>query len=277
MSDTVQHRFDTPSPVELFVQNGRGRVEVSAADTAETTVLITGERAAEFTVEQDGDHVSVTAPRRDGGFFGREPRAEVVITVPDGSELTAKLGSSDLAGRGRLGGTWVNTGSGDVSFDTVDGTAEVQSGSGDVRVEELTTDARVKTGSGDVVVGRAHGPLVVTSGSGDVRIGHAAGPLAVKTGSGDVVVGESADDLTFSTGSGDLHVDRARRGRVTVKGASGDVVLGIPDGTPVWTDVSTVTGRITSDLRSAGEPAEGQDHVELRARTASGDITLQQR
>lgn len=277
MSDTAHHVFDTPSAVELFVQHARGRVDVTATDTAETTVVIRGERAREFVVEQDGDHVSVTSPRRDGGFFGRDPRAEVVVTVPAGSELTAKLASADLVGRGPLAGAWVNTGSGDIHLETVDGTTEVQSGSGDVRLDALADEARVKSGSGDVTVGRAAGALVVTSGSGDVRVGRAERPLAVKTGSGDVVVGDSTADLTFSTGSGDLLVDRAHRGRVTITGASGDVVLGIPAGTPVWTDVFTASGRITSDLPSTGEPAEGQDHVSLRARTASGDISLLQR
>ena len=60
------------------------------------------------------------------------------------------------------------------------------------------------------------------------------------------------------------------------KGASGDVRVGIPSGLPVWTDLSTVSGSIRSSLEGAGQPAEGQDHVELRAKTVSGDIVLTQ-
>ena len=51
------------------------------------------------------------------------------------------------------------------------------------------------------------------------------------------------------------------------KNASGDVRVGIPAGVPVWTDVSSVTGQVHSDLQGAGEPAEGQDYIELRAKT----------
>ena len=44
--------------------------------------------------------------------------------------------------------------------------------------------------------------------------------------------------------------------------------------TPVWTDISSLTGRIHSTLSGAGQPAEGQDHVEVRAVTVSGDVEL---
>ena len=79
----------------------------------------------------------------------------------------------------------------------------------------------------------------------------------------------------MSTGSGDLVIGTANRGRVTAKGASGDVHVGVPAGVPVWTDVSTVSGRIRSEPRPApASPRTGADYVELRAKTVSGDIVL---
>lgn len=269
--------FDTPSPIVLYVENGRGRVDVTATDTTESTVRITGERAEEFVVELDGHELNIIAPRRAGGIFGSDPRADIQVVVPAHSTVVAKIGSSDLATHGPLGHASVRSGSGDVSVELVEGEADLQTGSGELRVVELRGETRLKTGSGDVAVELAAAPLVVATGSGDVQVHRAGGPLAVKTGSGDAVVGETADDLSWSTGSGDLRVDVARRGRVTVKGASGDVCLGVPHGTPVWTDITTASGRISSELAPTGEPAEGQDFLEVRARTASGDITLQQR
>ena len=38
--------------------------------------------------------------------------------------------------------------------------------------------------------------------------------------------------------------------------------------------MSTVSGRIRSDLTGAGEPEDGADYVELRAKTVSGDVVL---
>lgn len=273
----MERSFETPTPIELYVESTSGLITVTAADVTRTDVTVTGRHADEFVIEQRSDQIQVVAPKPGMGFLaGGGHRCEITVVMPAHSALTVKTGSADTAVDGPLTGLWVSTGSGDLSAELVDGATEVQSGSGDVRLVELRGSGRIKSGSGDVSVTRC-GDLTVSTGSGDVRIESVDGQLAVKTGSGDVQVGESADDLRLSTGSGDLTVDVARKGRFVVKGASGDVRIGVPAGTPVWTDITTVSGRVTSDLTPVGAPAEGQDHLEIRATTASGDITLQQR
>ncbi len=281
MSNHLDLTFDTPEPIALHVENGRGLVDVTATDTTETTVRITGERAEEFDVRDLADgvgtrRIAIIAPQRSGGFFGKDARAEIVVEVPVGSGLSTKVGSSDVVTHGRFSDTRVDSGSGDVSLDVVDGDTTVQSGSGDLVAEHLAGDARIKSGSGDIRVVRVDSDLVITTGSGDVRVEDSAGELAVKTGSGDVQVGRVAGDVVFTTGSGDLVIGRAASGRITAKTASGDVSIGVPGGTPVWTDVRTASGRLSSSLPSTGEPAEGQPFLEVRATTASGDVTLHQ-
>ncbi len=281
MSNHLDRTFDTPEPVELYVENGRGLVEVTATATTQTRVRITGERAEEFEVrdlDEGGGRrrIAVLAPSRSGGFLGRDPRADIVVEVPVASALTAKVGSSDVRAHGRFDDTRVETGSGDVSLDVVDGSTLVQSGSGDLQADHLVGDARVKTGSGDVVVRSAESSLVVSSGSGDIRVDSAGDELAVKTGSGDATVGSLGGEAVFTTGSGDLQVAEVGAGRITAKTASGDVRIGVVPGTPVWTDVRTLSGRLTSTLPSTGEPAADQPYLEVRATTASGDVTLHQ-
>jgi DUF4097 and DUF4098 domain-containing protein YvlB len=273
----MDHTFDTPDPIELYVELGKGRIDVTATDTDTTSVTVSGDHADEVVVEQRDGQVAVVAPRTTGFLSGGSRRYTVSVVVPTASALALKTGSADTRALGEYGATWATTGSGDLSVELVSGPLEVQAGSGDLSFAELRGEGRIKSGSGDVRVGRVGAALTLSTGSGDVAVDSVAGSLAVKTGSGDVRVGESTDDVSFSTGSGDLQVGVARRGRFTVKGASGDVRLGIPAGTPVWTDITTVTGSIHSDLGGTGEPAEGQDHVEVRAQVATGDITLQQR
>ena len=82
--------------------------------------------------------------------------------------------------------------------------------------------------------------------------------------------------MVFTSGSGDLVIGRAGAGRISAKTASGDVSIGVQGGTPVWTDVRTLSGRLASSLPATGEPAEGEPFLEVRATTASGDVTLHQ-
>ncbi|MCW2833808.1 MAG: hypothetical protein JWN68_1761 [Nocardioides sp.] len=273
----MERSFETPQPIELYVECHSGRVTITAADVTRTEVTVTGKHAEEVVIEQREDRIQVVAPRSGMGFIvGAGQRAEISVVMPAHSALTVKAGSADTEVLGAVGGLWVNSGSGYLSVELVDGTSELQSGSGEIRVVELRGDARIKSGSGDVSIRRCAG-LTVSTGSGDVRIESVAGRLAVKTGSGDVQVGQAADDLALSTGSGDLDVGEAHKGHYVLKAASGDVRIGIPAGTPVWTDITTMSGRVQSDLTPVGPPTDGQDHLEIRATTASGDITLMQR
>ncbi|UMG94545.1 DUF4097 family beta strand repeat-containing protein [Nocardioides sp. TF02-7] len=269
----VEHVFETPTAIELHVENGSGSITVTATDTSTTTVRITGRDAEEVDVRRDGDVVSIVPPRRTRGLFG-DNKLDMVMVVPGSSRLVARAGSADVSASGLLGATKVKCGSGDVLLDLLGDTAVVDTGSGDVRIAEARAEVRVRSGSGDVVVDRAAATAAVSTGSGDVKIGRADGPLAVKTGSGDLDVADAHADVTMTTGSGDTVVRAARRGRISSKGASGDVRIGIPPGTPVWTDVKTVTGRLSSSVEGVGQPEPGADHLEVRAITVSGDVTL---
>lgn len=270
----TQHQFETPRPVSLYVELGKGSVRLHATDTAESRVEITGRDAADVVVEQRDDQLSVIAPRQRSGFLSGEAALHIVVTVPAGSDLAVKTGSADIDCRGPFAAGRLKSGSGDIRVETLTGSTTIETGAGDVRVEEARDELRVKSGSGDVHVDRSSGEVVVSTGSGDVQVGANSAPAVVKTGSGDVKVLQAAHDVSMSTGSGDLHIATATRGRLTAKGASGNVRIGIPAGIPVWTDISTVTGRIHSTLQGAGQPEEGADHIEVRAKLVTGDVVL---
>lgn len=273
----MKQQFETHRPVSLYVENGSGSVQVLATDTTESTVEVSGRRADEVQVTQDGDEISVIAPEHRSGFRGGDQKLDFAITVPTDSELVVKTGSADVTATGRYGSAKVKSGSGDVQIDALQGAAVIQTGSGDIRVGFAEQELQIKSGSGDVVVDGARAASSISTGSGDVKLGTCHGPSVVKTGSGDLEVIESHNDIAMSTGSGDLTVKTAHRGRLTAKGASGDVRVGIPAGTPVWTDITSVSGQIHSMIEGAGQPEEGADHIELRARTVSGDIVLTER
>ena len=269
--------FDTPGPTSLYVEIGSGDVQIRADDTAETTVEVTGEDAEDSTVEMRGEQIVVLGPHRRGGFLGRSHDLYVVVTMPVASRLTTKLGSADLDVTGSVGETRLKSGSGDIRLDRVASEAGVDTGSGDITVREITGDLRVRTASGDVAVERLGGSADVATASGDVEIGSAAGEVSVKTASGDLRIREARKDVSLATASGDLTVDLMGAGQLQARNVSGDIRVGIPAGLPVWTDVNSMSGSVHSTLAGAGQPEEGEDFLALRAKTVSGDISLEQR
>lgn len=270
----MQHQFSTDQPVSLFVEVGKGTLTVEAVETTETSVEVTGAEAEKVSVVQSGRQIAVVAPRHTG--FGRGQGLEIVVTVPLDSDLVTKIGSADTIARGRYGLAKLKSGSGDILLDEATGVVVVDVGSGDTELETVHGDLRVKSGSGDVRVGSASASVGISTGSGDVTIGTTTAAAVVKTGSGDLTVNRAETDLSLSTASGDLEVGRFSRGGLRAKSASGDVRVGIPRGVPVWTDITSVSGRVGSDLEPTGAPAGGQDHVEVRATTVSGDVLLRQ-
>ncbi len=270
----THHELSTPDPIDLYVEIGSGSVHLDLTGPAgATTIRIEGRDAAQVAVDQDGDTVSVVAPRR--GLLGAGTGTlQVRVTAPTGTRPAVRTGNAGVVVQGAAGATRVRTGSGDVRLDVLEGDSSIETGSGDLAVEHARAGLRVKTGSGQVLLGRLDAGASVSTGSGDVRVRSSAGGFALKTGSGDLHVDEAAGDVSMSSGSGDLVLGRITHGRVDVKGASGTLRVGVAPGTPVWTNVRTLSGRIHSALPPTGAPAQGQHHVEVHGVLVSGDVTL---
>ena len=268
--------FETPEPISLYVEIGAGKVTVEATETATTQVRVDGPDADAVTVEQRDGEVVVIAPPRRTGFFATSSELDVTVTLPLDSDLATRLGSADLEATGRYAGARIKSGSGDVLVTELTDDAVVETGSGDVEIGSAHSHLRVKAGSGDVNIGRVSGSVGISAGSGSVEVGATEEKAALKSGSGDIAVKEAHTDVSAVTASGDVYVGRIRRGAVKAKAASGDIHIGVPAGIPVWTDVSCVTGSVRSNLDGAGQPKDGQDYIEIRATTVSGDVLLAQ-
>lgn len=276
------HRFSTSTPPRITIDFRSGDINIDTQDGDETTVDLRGRSDDSATrallddtvIDQRGGDIVVLVPKRALSLFGRSPDLLLDITAPHGSRLNVKSDSADLAARGSYGETRVASGSGDLSIERLTGSAQIRSGSGDVTVDTAEGALTVGTGSGDVRVDSAEADLTVQSGSGSVVVGSAAAALKVQTGSGDIEVRQADSDVKAQTGSGDVAVGRVARGRVQAKAASGDLHVGVADGTPVWLDVRTVTGGVSNDLESSDPVGAGEQHVRLDLKTVSGDIDI---
>jgi hypothetical protein len=80
--------------------------------------------------------------------------------------------------------------------------------------------------------------------------------------------------VVAKTSNGDVRLDEVERGNVVAQTALGKIDIGIRDGVAAWLDLDTKFGKVDNVLDSAGKPGAGEDAVEVRARSAFGDITI---
>ena len=280
--------FQTPGTVRAEVRIGAGEVRFEATDTQETTVTLEPLRDNDATRaaiedarielrERSGAYDVVVDVRDHGrGFsFGRGAEVRVEVRCPEGTEVETKTGSADIEGRGRLESIAIQTGSGDVRFDEVTGNARADAASGDVEVSTVGGEARINTASGDIQLGLVLGAAKINSASGDISLREAHGSVDVNSASGDVFVGEAASSVNVNTASGDQQIQRAGEGKLSLKSASGDLQVGIPEGASLFVDARSRSGEVRSELPVSDSPPEGDGpNIELRANTMSGDITV---
>jgi len=253
----VRYEFATPKAPKLRVGIGAGRIEVETADADETVVEVEAIRGSEedLTVEQHGRDIVVEGRKRFG--FKSDQEFDIRIRAPHGTDVDANVASAPFRATGRLGAI------------------EVNSASADIQVEHVEREAKVRSASGDVHLGSVGGRAEVNTASGDVQIASAAGGGTIRTASGDVQIGETAHRVSLNTASGDMVIGSIAEGAVDVKSASGDVRVGIKQGSRLHVDARSLSGDTTSEVELGGvEIATGGPLVEVKGTTMSGDIRI---
>lgn len=269
----MEHIFTTPALPTIVVEVGSGDIELVTGELdGQTLVTVDGDGAGETTVEQRDGTIVITGPRRRGVTRTGQP-LRVGISAPGGSSLRGLLGDTNLVATGTLGDVALNCGSGDITLEDV-ASLRVVTGSGGLHVNGVTGRGSVRAGSGDLHLREVTEDLLANLGSGDLVVTAVRGVLTAKNGSGDVRVAGPLGEAEISTASGDILVRELDGGSLEARTASGDIVVGVTAGVPVWTDVTTLTGEITSHLAQLGKPDDGAPFVELRLRTVSGDIAI---
>jgi len=277
--------FDTPEPISAAIDLVAGDVRLTATDAGATVVTVRPsdasddddrKAAAATLVECAGGRLVVRAPR-PGLRSWLSPRGvgsiDVTIELPAGSDVHGTGHTASFHCDGRLADCRIKTGlgsirlaeaasvslksgAGDISADRVTGHAAVMSASGDVRVRELGENAVVKTANGDTWVGSAGGDVALTAANGTIAVDVAHAGVVAKSAKGDLRLGEVV------------------RGSVVLQTHTGDVEVGIREGTAAWLDVSALAGQVHNALAAAAAPEPSAETVEVRARTSTGDVVI---
>ncbi|WP_197375564.1 DUF4097 family beta strand repeat-containing protein [Mycolicibacterium baixiangningiae] len=256
--------FHTPGPITAVIEIATGSVHLAAGDRSDTVVEIRPRdpsrssdiRAAEHA-RVDFRHGKLTVSA--GPKFvalGRGGAVSIDVALPAHSRVQVSSASADISSDGVLGDCRFSSAGGDAHFDVVEGNLKADTASGDVAVRNVAGNVAISTASGDATIGRLEGDLTFQAASGALAVERLRGAARAHTASGGVSVAVAV--------SGD----------VTVMTSSGDVGLGIPEGTAAKLDVHTRSGTLSNTLDPSSGPADGDEKLVVHARTGSGHISV---
>jgi hypothetical protein len=275
--------FDTRQPITATIYVLVGDVRISSGDHSATVVDVRPSnassdedvKAAELTrVEYAGEQLVVKAPK-PRSWLSRSGAASIDVTIelPAGSQVHAFGQAADFRCDGRLGDCQIKTGLGHIRLDCAD-TLSLKSAIGDISVQRATGHAEVAVGSGDVRLGELDSSAVIKSSNGDTWVGVARGDVRLSAANGSIAVDVAHASVVAKVANGDVRLGEVVRGSVVLVAQLGDLEVGIREGTAAWLDVRATAGKVHNALDAAEAPEPSAETVEVRARTAVGEIAI---
>jgi hypothetical protein len=256
--------FATPEPIAASVEIVSGSVHVIATERDHTNVVVRPRdpnRASDVRVAEDArvdfrnGTLTVSAGRRFISL-GRGGAVTVDIELPSRSRLSVSSASASLHADGQYGNCRIATASGNAT------------------IESVTGNLNADSASGVVSVGSFEGRAAVSTASGDAEIGDLTGEIAFRAASGSLCVRRLRGTVNAQTASGDTAVAAAVAGAVSVRTGSGDVEIGVEEGTAARLDLHTHSGHVRNELQPADGPAHDEQTLTAHVRTGAGDVSV---
>lgn len=276
--------FDTPEPIAVDLDLSVADVQIAASDRTDTVVDVRPTNpesqgdvtAAEQTTVSFADGklrvVSQKSWRQWLPWSGRES-IDVRISLPAMSDVRGSGGMTKLQCAGRLGRCQYRTGAGTMRIEDA-GPVTLTAGAADLEITHAMSHVDMKTGSGAVRIGSVDGSAVVKNSNGDTLIHAVTGDVRVSAANGNVLVENADAGVVAKSARGDIRLDHVETGSIVAETAKGDIEVGVRPGVAAWLDIDTAFGTVRNHLDESGPPAPGATSVDIRARTAYGDVTI---
>jgi hypothetical protein len=253
--------FATPEPITATVTVAGAQVRVTASDRTDTAVLVEPLNKAS---QSDAKVANKTKVEFAGGQLtvkttvSGDKNGSVAITIdlPAGSSLVAYLAHSSVHADGPLG------------------ECELHMASGQAQLDRINT-LQANISAGEVAVGHVAGHANIDSRAGQIWIGHASADLELSGGSGSFDIDRADGSVTATTAGGAIRIGRLIRGQAKLMNGSGNIEIGISEGTAASVDASSERGSVRNSVPSPEDPGTFDNKLAVHARTRHGDIIIQ--
>jgi DUF4097 and DUF4098 domain-containing protein YvlB len=256
--------FQTPEPITVVIEVVAGTVRITATDRDDTVVDVrprdpsraSDVRAAEQARVDFGHGTLTVSAGRRFISLGRGGAVDVDVALPSGSRLQASSASADVRADGMFA---------DCRF---------ASASGNLLVDSVTGNVKADTASGVTTLHLVRGNVSISTASGDATIDRLEGDLKFQAASAGLTIGTLRGAVKSRSASGAVSVATAVNGTISAYTSSGEVELGIAEGTAARLDLETRSGVVSNGLQPSDGPEDGDETLVVHARTASGDIEV---
>jgi DUF4097 and DUF4098 domain-containing protein YvlB len=272
--------FDTPGPIAATVVVGGAEVRVTASDRTDTVVLVEPinkasrsdvKVASKTKVDFAGGQLSVKTT------VSGDKNGSVVITIdlPAGSSLIAYLAHSSVHADGSFGECELHMASGRVQLDRISA-LQANIAAGEVTIGHIAERVNVDGGAFAMRISEVKDTVKLSStGAGQTWIGHASADLDLSSAHGGFDIDRADGSVTAKTADGAIRIGRLTRGQAELMNRSGNIEVGISEGTAARVDANSERGSVRNSVPAQENPDTPDNKVTVRARTRYGDIVIQ--
>jgi hypothetical protein len=271
--------FDTPGPIAATVVVAGAQVRVTASDRTDTVVLV---EPIDKASQKDVRVASKTKVGFAGGQLSVKTTVSgdnngsvaIAIDLPAASSLVAYLAHSRVQADGSFGESELHMASGQVQLDRISA-LQANIAAGEVTIGHIAERATIDGAAFALRISEVTDTVKLSSSGGQTWIGHASADLDLSSGHGGFDIDRADGSVTAMTGDGAIRIGRLTRGQAELANRSGNIEVGISQGTAARVDASSKRGAVRNSVPSQENLDTSDDKVTVHARTRYGDITIQ--
>ena len=271
--------FDTPGPIAATVAVAGAQVRVTASDRTDTVVLVEPiDKASKNDVKVASktkvDFASGQLSVKTTVSGDKNGSVAITIGLPAGSSLVAYLAHSRAHADGSFGECELHMASGRVQLDRISA-LQANIAAGEVTIGHIAERATIDGAAFALRISEVKDTVKLSSSGGQTWIGHASADLDLSSGHGGFDIDRADGSVTAITGDGAIRIGRLTRGQAELANRSGNIEVGISEGTAARVDASSKRGAVRNSVPSQENLDTSDDKVTVHARTRYGDITIQ--